>query len=53
MATLRDIATFTVKSLGLHQATPTTDKDWEIIGKIITEKLSGDNKQHECDKVWN
>jgi len=43
MAILRDTATFTVKSLGLYQDTPTTDKDWEIISKIIAEKLSGDN----------
>jgi hypothetical protein len=42
MAILRDTATFTVKSL-LYQATPTTDKDWEIISKIIAEKLSEDN----------
>lgn len=43
MAMIRDMATFTVKSLGLHKVTATTEKDWKIVNKIIVDKLESDN----------
>ena len=42
MPMIQDIVKFSVKSLGLHKAEPTTREDWAIINKIISEKL-GDN----------
>lgn len=44
MPMIQDIATFTVKSLGLYKIEPSTSNDWRIINKIISEKLESDNK---------
>ena len=39
MPMVQDTATFTVNSLGLYRAEPSTEKDWKIINSIISEKL--------------
>jgi hypothetical protein len=36
---IQDTATFTVKSLGLYRAEPSTEKDWKIINSIISDKI--------------
>jgi len=44
MALIQDTATFTIKSLGLYKVEPTTERDWQFLSKIISEKLGGDDK---------
>ena len=36
---IQNTATFTVKSLDLYRAEPTTERDWKIINAIISDKI--------------
>jgi hypothetical protein len=43
MPMIQDMASFTVKSLDLYKVEPSTQADWKIINKIITDKLESNN----------
>ena len=43
MAMIRDMASFSIKELGLYKVEPVTPLDWQVIDRYLLEK-AGENK---------